>query len=443
MNTRELANRIAENPLLLAYPGLDSEPRFSRRYGKYSPVGMLGSDGYTRLEQMPLIQPGDIELLNKFYPSLDNGLGIYELDNNELLRLEFLDKYLDLPTFEAVHKPSYEALYRCIESDCIIPSMYLSRNTLNKMKIIDHAAKNGHVSVLHWMYNLGIDFNRYMDEFISAIQNGHLNIVQWLHSINFPLDDLIKYTGKYGQLEIIQWMHIVGVNINLLVAEKAAIDGHLNILQWLHSIGFMITHERIAYEVIHNGHMHILEWLQSINNVITPDNFKTAAFYQHLDIMKWMYSNGLVINNELSKYCNLNASLSGSVHILQWLCSIGGEMIAGDIELAVYSGHIDVLRWALSRGFKIENLQLKNMLSRNSVGAVKWLHSLGFKIDTNAACIYAAAGELQILKWMHSIGVVFDNSVAERAYNCDNSYVLHWLTSIGVLISLKERPPSD
>jgi hypothetical protein len=218
-------------------------------FGKQSPIGVSCSDKIIKLEDLQ-ISEREIHVLNKIFNHYDD-LNVSEED---IIIMERLDKYLDIPLVQAVldESASYQSFHRLVENDCsIIPKKYKQNPELVKDTIIHHSFKT---------FQKAIFFCSYDVHFLKlAIIYGCVDIVNFLlnemkDQVKEEEDEYMMCTiaCKYGQLECLQVLHKNGFRWNDLAANLAASYGRLDCLRYLHENGYVLNMDARAAAYANN-----------------------------------------------------------------------------------------------------------------------------------------------------------------------------------------------
>lgn len=173
-------------------------------------------------------------------------------------------------------------------------------NNFDKNKVCDIAAENGWLDLLMWAQN-----NEYPHDcrtFLLASEHGHLSILKW--SFDNGLQE--------------EWVP--------RMSTIAAKNGHLEIVKLLFTISPHLCNEWTCSYAAMFGHIEILKWL--INNGCPYDEFtyKYAAQFGYLEILKWIREKEQAVWNRSICW---NALESKNIEILKWLkgngCTCGGQ----------------------------------------------------------------------------------------------------------------------
>ena len=238
---------------------------------------------------------------------------------------------------------------------------------------INHAAKNGCLDVVKWIYN---EYKKTLN----LTDNGKLVI-----------QHAIEITAARGNLEIIKWLYEniqidkkiylnMSLNINYNICRPKAMDlaaqnGHFEIVKWLYenhkglfesSINSAICTYQAMDGAATNGHFEIVKWLYEnqkellmnpTKTIYTINTINMAAKKGHLEMVKWLYE-----KNIRSKWAIHYAASEGHLETVKWLYDIyflQQPIIDVDIyqviNWAVMSGHLNVVEWLMQMRTKVNN----------------------------------------------------------------------------------------
>ncbi|XP_065682444.1 alpha-latrotoxin-Lg1a-like [Hydra vulgaris] len=142
----------------------------------------------------------------------------------------------------------------------------------------------------------------------------------------------------------------------------------------------------------------MVKYLISSNYKVNKNAFKSAAFYEHLHILKYFHSKSLNLRG--SKNLIAYAVLNGNLNIIKYLISQNYN-VNNDAFIAVvrneYLDILDYFHFELNlRGS--ENLIYYAVLN-NNLNMIKYLISLNYKVNDQTFFIATLDGRLHILKY--------------------------------------------
>lgn len=187
------------------------------------------------------------------------------------------------------------------------------------------AALGGHLEILKMMKVLQITISRNICE--AAACKGHIEILEWIKNQlsrkRFRVEDIICAAAENGHLKILRWMKKVGRKIESNNALLSAVKGdQLESLKCLFDLGFYEDKEvDLISLAIANGNLEIIEWAKNNNFLLAPDAYRSAAYYNRLDIFKWLYKNGCPIDNDLAFYV-ISHVYNNKLEIMKYLKEI-------------------------------------------------------------------------------------------------------------------------
>jgi len=74
-------------------------------------------------------------------------------------------------------------------------------------KILEAAAKGGHLEIMIWITNL-MNINKHISACTNAAGNGHINVLKWLRQNDYSWDEqTCTKAAVNGQIEILKYLH--------------------------------------------------------------------------------------------------------------------------------------------------------------------------------------------------------------------------------------------
>jgi len=128
--------------------------------------------------------------------------------------------------------------------------------------LYESAAEGGHIEVLDWLDERGLDGILQANAGASAAANGHLNVLLWIKSKGYSMStDICSYAAKGGHLSILIWLVENGCVFDSFTFTMAAQNGHLEIVKWLRENGCPWD-ESVCCDAVYGGHLNVLIWLR-------------------------------------------------------------------------------------------------------------------------------------------------------------------------------------
>ncbi len=203
------------------------------------------------------------------------------------------------------------------------------------------------------------------------IEHNRLDILIWLTQPN-------NYTWENGDIKL---RHSTTINN---IYTSAIRCNNLTIMKWAHSIkNYKITSE-ICDIAVANSKLEIIEWLKNV----APKNYNfctSAAKYGKLNILKWAYENGFVLNKMVCNY----AAKNGNLEILNWAHEHNCEWDFWVCYFAAESGNLEILKWARENGCFWNNSICTVAARKGHFDILKWAINNGCPYNKND-CLNAA-----------------------------------------------------
>jgi hypothetical protein len=184
----------------------------------------------------------------------------------------------------------------------------------------DNAAENGHIEMMKFLVEeLGIRPDEKSDYggANTAAQNGHLNMVEYLESLIPPIRP-----DKYG-------------------FDLAAGNGYIEMLIHLTDLD-PYTYRPDKYTLHHavcGGHLTTVKYVMQ-NRTIRPNDIHIFVALEHVNIVKYFHSKGVVFNRRYA-----GQALLQSIQTVQFLASLGILPDQEDINTAAGCGCIEGVKY--------------------------------------------------------------------------------------------------
>ncbi|AKI79832.1 ankyrin repeat-containing protein [Acanthamoeba polyphaga mimivirus] len=193
------------------------------------------------------------------------------------------------------------------------------------------ACQYGRISILKFLIECGANYRVDCDKpVVLAAENGHLDIVEFLSTKkvnirtqhNYPLE----VACKQGHVEIVKFLAANKCNYwsrRSRALVNACRFGHLEIVKFLVENGANINSNssnlKPVYAAIIGGHVNVLDFLLTNKAVIEYIQAAiTAAYYNRLTIIKYLYNQNREIN---FTFALQEASCRGYTNIVEFLLS--------------------------------------------------------------------------------------------------------------------------
>ena len=152
-----------------------------------------------------------------------------------------------------------------------------------------------------------------------------------------------------------------------------------------------------------------------------------AAFGGHLDVLKWLRSEGC----PWDEYTCHWAAEKGHLKCLQWAQSEGCLWSDFTCQLAAQFGHLECLQWARNKGCPMEEFQTSAVAAGGGhLRVLKYLRREGCAWNKNAALKAAEGGHLETLRWLRYKGCPWDEAAC-RSHGKPN--IVRWMDDLDAL----------
>lgn len=276
------------------------------------------------------------------------------------------------------------------------------QSTWNKLN--SDAAEVNNTNVIAILIKIG-HFNNVA--YHTAIQEGNLNLIKWLWNY-VPIRDTIELRKAVReifvneQFDIFTWV-INKANqngINISDAEIISVIPTGTTLDWLANNGYSFTCDELNQHLNlfgNDDNFTVLKWLHSHGCKINRKFIEEAASGGALDVLKWVYTNNVPLNNPI-KFTD--------------------TMLSN----AVSNGHIETANWLYSIGIRLNNRTLNDMLDillpSDYLKSITWLHQHGYKFTANDLYKAIIANPAyKIMNYLDSLGIRGEDAKMIRLIN--------------------------
>lgn len=192
-----------------------------------------------------------------------------------------------------------------------------------------HAARSGSMECLssapvehrrappQWTIDNGCRINcRVID---GAARGGHLDMLQWMRRGGFIMNGNVSTEAATGgHIEVLQWSIDVSIVRGSTACQCAALKDRLDVLKWLIANGF-VWNEVMYKNAVYKGHIHILEYITSDKSFTGSTHQKgmsqicpSAALGGQLKVLKWAVDRGMSIDTATFQNARKHS------HIMKW-----------------------------------------------------------------------------------------------------------------------------
>ena len=226
---------------------------------------------------------------------------------------------------------------------------------------------------------------------------------------------------------------------------KAAEYGQLKLLQWATANRFYVIYNdiRVCQHAIGSENYDIDKWARANGfswATFGPPNLQKAIFLAaekgHLYVIKWLHlcHRGLdhegTSDNDRTTCCNYAAG-GGHLDVLQYLISIGCDLVNTSFVCAIIGDQVEVVKFFLEKGFPDEDGCCSVAARWGCMATLQLLHSSDFQLDDDVPAFAASAGHLDIIKWARDRGCPWSESACKLAAGYGQLDTLKWLHANG------------
>ncbi|KAJ1565135.1 hypothetical protein HK405_013076 [Cladochytrium tenue] len=266
-------------------------------------------------------------------------------------------------------------------------------------RAVDWASRNGHVAVLDWWRDSGLDVRYTAAAMDGASAAGHLHVLEWWRTqqaASGPRRRVLpaKYTraalddaSAGGRLDVLEWWRSSGLKLrwSVLAMAGASANGKVEVLEWWRASGLEQRYSALAMDAASAaGRVDVLDWWADRSGLAplwTEDAADLASAGGHVDALDWWLARSATLSAShtspraapspsastasssspslpplrFTAAALAGASRGGHLHVLDWWRGAGSPAAAlsGDasalaalaLDAASAAGHVAVLDW--------------------------------------------------------------------------------------------------
>jgi hypothetical protein len=183
----------------------------------------------------------------------------------------------------------------------------------------------GYVDTLEYLYNTmdnRFDYNE--NAIFMASVNGHINVLTWWKNSGLELkysEQTLDITSSLGMINSLIWWKNSGLELKYSdnALNLASENGHIHVLEWWLKSNLPLKYDENALDLASKyGHIHVLEWWLKSNLPLKYDEnaLDFASKRGHVDVLEWWHKSNLPL-----KYSSNSidyASRCGNLKVLEW-----------------------------------------------------------------------------------------------------------------------------
>ena len=189
--------------------------------------------------------------------------------------------------------------------------------------------------------------------------SGYIDLLAWTFTIEGPDYGAISLAAiREGQLDVLKYLLVTFGFLHSEATIKEAVGYQkANIVKWLIELGYIVTRADIMAAVYVDS-LPLAVLLRSYHrsrvSVLASSPFLTsvAAENNNLDMLRFLFEEGVPINSKACRY----AAGNGNLDMLKWLRSKGVPWDFTITDQAIERDNMDVLVYAISNGCPLRDL---------------------------------------------------------------------------------------
>ena len=188
----------------------------------------------------------------------------------------------------------------------------------------DVASYYGHINVLDWLLNSGVNLKYSYTSIDNASKNGHVNVLNWWLKSNLPLkytEKSLYWASKNGHVDVLTWWckSNLPLKYDESALDSASWNGHINVLNWWFNSNLPLKYTNSAIDIASDkGYVEILNlWCCSgVELKYTDYQLIFASDNENFDILDWWINSGLPL--KYPGYILVSASHKNNINVLEW-----------------------------------------------------------------------------------------------------------------------------
>jgi hypothetical protein len=242
---------------------------------------------------------------------------------------------------------------------------------------------------------------------------------------------LCKSAAIHGNITALEYLKSKGYYLNLDnggTMKAIVMNGHLHVMKWVHSNGLVVEWYVFVIQAALYGNMTMIQWLYTNHgSVFNEQACAFAARGGHLHILKWLRTKGCCWD----RFTCLDAAENGHFEVLQWAKTDGCPWDIYTCSNAAKNGHLAILQWARENGCPWDEYVCTCAAGSGHFEILHWARENGCPWDCET-CIYAAMyGQFELLKWAREHGCPWDTRVTRWARRCGHYEIFEWAKANG------------
>lgn len=273
------------------------------------------------------------------------------------------------------------------------------------------------------------------------------------------LDDTSKYmlkcTSRY-------YNNKIDLKLSQLLVDQVVLDGHFDLFKHLISNGYNTSNNSVYYSIV-LGRLNFIKYIATITELecelrgIDVSLTALAAYYGHLDILKYLHTNDFSLDEYAGRlnmdddYCDaideveydeehldlfsdksdhdeerlsiltgdcacLAASVKGNLECLKYCYENECDKNENNIDHAGHNDHLECVKFLCDKDYFLNEHSFSGAARNGHSKIIKFAHDNNLIMSGKIITLNAAlSGNLDLLKYLHSNGYEWDPSTTWNA----------------------------
>ncbi|KAI8799661.1 hypothetical protein BJ742DRAFT_129037 [Cladochytrium replicatum] len=315
---------------------------------------------------------------------------------------------------------------------------------------MDSASENGHVAVLEWWRNSGLELRWTVHRSLGVSSSyGRVDVLEWWlksglqrHSWGIVFETAIRH----GRIEVLEWWKCKELTFETPISlDVPSARGHLKVLEWCRACGMELCWtERAMDEASKAKHIDVLEWWRTCGlelkySVDAMDGPSTAGY---VNVLEWWRYSGLPL--KYSGNAMDGASRNSDVKVLDWwkhfdLQKSISSTNTSDKENKKEFVHSRIIHWskktAMRSVLEMKQSEIEVSEDRKALGVVK------LKYSAKTMDKASAKGDVKVLDWWKKSGLElrYTENAINEASRVGQVKSLKWWKASGLSLRYTEH----
>ena len=260
---------------------------------------------------------------------------------------------------------------------------------------------------------------------------GDIKMLQWAldQGLTFPYD-ILKDAILSGSQTMIDFVINKGCRYTNESISAAIKENRIDLLMYLLNEKKLQPTMYDANTCVETNNLEFLKILRSFDCDWDEDIYKIAVKKQNLDVIRYAYEHGLVMDNYHKASLIESTIKTGNLKMIEWFHKIDPLRTSIDfnfghyvdhIELAISRGHLHVVKWALTKGIIKKSPKWPRVsIKYGRLSILQYFVDIGCELDKSEDLCYLAleGNSVEVLKYLLLLGYKVDLPKCLKKISC-------------------------